>query len=99
MRRAEEEKRRKAAADAAEEKRIAPFRKVAKYIVSRGYRVTRPQFGLQATGDVATPRLDDQGLLHFATLLFYPEAHPYHDTIEDCCETDAIADHLDEERC
>lgn len=98
LRGAEEEKQRNAAAEAAEEKRLAPYRKVAKHIVGRGYRVTRPQFGLQATGNLATPHLDGEGLLHFPMLLFYPEAHPYHDTIEDCCETDVIGDHLNEVR-
>jgi hypothetical protein len=29
-------------------------------------------------------------------LLFYPEAHPYHDLIADARETDTVGAHLDE---
>jgi hypothetical protein len=78
------------------EERVAPFQKAAAYIMACGYRVTRPQFGLDAMGKTAKPWLDDDGLLHFPVMLFYPEAHPYHDVIQDCSEEHAISDHLNE---
>ena len=90
---------REAAAAAELERRLAPVRQVARAIFSHGFRVTRPQFGFQQTGDTALPWLDDSGMLHFAAMLFYPEVNPYHDTIQDCSENDTIGAHLDEVRC
>ena len=34
--------------------------------------------------------LDDQGLMHWPVLLFYPQASMYHDSIDDVCEADAL---------
>jgi hypothetical protein len=89
------ERKREATAAAALERRLAPFRQVAALLRDRGYRCTRPQFGLQARRDVTLPRVLDGCRLHFSAAFFYPEAMPYHDTVEDCCENDPIDAHLD----
>jgi hypothetical protein len=91
-----EEQEREAAAAGARERQLAPLRRVARALMERSIRVTRPQFGFQQTGDTALPWLTDDGVLHFPAMFFYPEATPYHDTIEDCSEHDVIADHLDQ---
>lgn len=70
--------------------------------------MTRPQFGFQKNQGAFLPWLEGAdaakaagagvpapGALHFPVMLYYPEASPYHDTIEDVCETDTIRDHLE----
>jgi hypothetical protein len=95
---AEEEAQRLENERLAFEERVAPYRKIAAHIIARDFRVTRPQFGLDAMGETAKPWLGDDGLLHFPVMLFYPEAYPYHDVIQDCSEQDFISHHLDEVR-
>lgn len=90
---------------AAQRERERPFRCVARCITARGYAMTRPQFGFQKNKGAFLPWLEGAaadseavppcGALHFPVMLFYPEASPYHDTIEDVCEADTIGDHLD----
>jgi hypothetical protein len=99
----------KAAAEAAvaerlRVERVAPFQRIAEAIAARGYRMTRPQFSFQKNAGVLLPWLEPCGnghTLHFPALLYYPEAMSmaYHDTIEDVCELDTIASHLDTVRC
>ena len=100
----EEEKRRRERAErAAREERERPLRRVARCIAERGYTMTRPQFGFQKNKGAFLPWLEGHsgsgtpplGALHFPMMLYYPEASPYHDTIEDVCETDTIRAHLD----
>lgn len=59
--------------DAAEELRQAkirsPARVLAEAVLSRGWRVGRPQFTI---GD-RRPSLDEDGLVHWPVLFFYPE--------------------------
>ena len=95
---AQQERESEAAASKARELRLAPLKRTATALAARGYRMTRPQFGFQQTGGTALPWLDDRGILHFPVLLFYPEATPYHDTIQDCTEHDCIGDHIGEAR-
>lgn len=103
----EEEKARKRELElqAAQRERERPFRRVARCITARAYAMTRPQFGFQKNKGAFLPWLEGAaadseavpplGALHFPVMLFYPEASPYHDTIEDVCEADTIGDHLD----
>jgi hypothetical protein len=82
------------------EERLRPLRKVAKCIKSRGYQMTRPQFGFQTNTRVLLPWVEamesgGKDVLHFPLMLFYPEKLPYHDTVEDACELDTISGHLD----
>eukprot|EP00892_Ulva_mutabilis_P003530 jgi/Ulvmu1/1549/UM110_0012.1 len=104
----EAQRRRELAQRAAQAERVRPLRRVARCITARGYAMTRPQFGFQKNTGAFLPWLEEGaaagggaatvpplGALHFPALLYYPEASPYHDTIEDVCETDTIGDHLD----
>lgn len=82
------------------EQRLKPLRKVANCITSRGYSMTRPQFGFQTNTRVLLPWIEageggNKDILHFPLMLYYPEKLPYHDTVEDACELDSIAAHLD----
>jgi hypothetical protein len=82
------------------ENRLRPLRTVAKCIASRGWRMTRPQFGFQTNTRVLLPWVEagktgGNVVLHFPLMLFYPQKLPYHDTVEDACELDTIASHLD----
>lgn len=82
------------------EERLRPLRKVANCITSRGYRMTRPQFGFQTNTRVLLPWVEvEEGggkdVMHFPLMLYYPEKLPYHDTVEDACELDTISAHLD----
>jgi hypothetical protein len=96
--RASEAERQRRAVEA-EEARLEPYRRTAAYLMAQGYRMTRPQFGFQKNSDgAAIPHLGDDGRLHFPVMLYYPEATPYHDTVEDACEDDVIGSHLDEVR-
>ncbi|PSC72268.1 tetratricopeptide repeat 4-like protein [Micractinium conductrix] len=94
-RRAAVEKDAQAQRDAAEELRQAkirsPARVLAEAVLSRGWRVGRPQFTI---GD-RRPSLDEDGLVHWPVLFFYPEAGMQQDTVDDVCEEDRLGDHLD----
>ncbi|KAL4450020.1 hypothetical protein ABPG77_010689 [Micractinium sp. CCAP 211/92] len=80
------------AAEAARQARIrSPARTLAECILSRGWRVGRPQFTI---GD-RRPALDEDGLVHWPVLFFYPEAGMQQDSVDDVCEEDRFKDHLD----
>lgn len=64
----------------------APSSALASLILSRGWRVGRPQFSI----GMLKPSADDEGLLHWPVLLFYPEAAMQHDTVQDFCEADTF---------
>lgn len=73
------------AAEAARQARIrSPARTLAECILSRGWRVGRPQFTI---GD-RRPALDEDGLVHWPVLFFYPEAGMQQDSVDDVCEED-----------
>ncbi|GAB4818948.1 hypothetical protein N2152v2_005994 [Parachlorella kessleri] len=80
------------AAEAARQERLrGPAGQLAQALLSRGWRVGRPQFKI---GD-RRPYLDTSGLVHWPALFFYPEASMSSDTLEDFCEKDTFRDHLD----
>lgn len=68
-----------------------PAMQLADALLSRGWRIGRPQFSI----GTCKPRVDEGGLAHWPVLLFYPQASMQHDTVEDFCEADAFRDHLD----
>lgn len=73
------------AAEAARQARIrSPAHTLAECILSRGWRVGRPQFTI---GD-RRPVLDEDGLVHWPVLFFYPEAGMQQDSVDDVCEED-----------
>lgn len=81
--------------DDAEQQRQArirsPARQLASTVLARGWRVGRPQFTI---GD-RRPSVDEDGLVHWPALFFYPEAAMQHDVVDDVCEEDTFRDHLD----
>lgn len=89
---AEEDRRRKAAA--AEAARQFELRKpaadIADVLESRGWKIGRPQFGI----DSRKPRIED-GEVRWPVLFFYPEGGMQNDAVEDFGEYDTFADHLD----
>ncbi|KAI7844146.1 hypothetical protein COHA_002281 [Chlorella ohadii] len=94
-RRAAVEKDAQAQRDAAEAARQArlrsPARQLAELVTERGYRVGRPQFTI---GD-RRPAIDEEGLVTWPALFFYPEASMQHDAVDQFCEEDTFRDHLD----
>ncbi|KAI8105509.1 hypothetical protein M9434_000094 [Picochlorum sp. BPE23] len=89
---AEEEKRRKAAAaEAARQYELKkPAAEMASVLESRGWKIGRPQFGI----DSRKPRIED-GEVRWPVLFFYPEGGMQSDAIEDFGEHDTFKDHLD----
>jgi tetratricopeptide (TPR) repeat protein len=87
------------AAEKAEQERQynirAPARKIADALLSRGWKIGRPQFGV---GD-RKPFLDilegNEEEVRWPVLLFYPEASMQNDAIESFGEYDLISAHLD----
>eukprot|EP00877_Chromochloris_zofingiensis_P013621 jgi/Chrzof1/8512/Cz03g13240.t1 len=69
---------------------LAPAKKLAEGISSRGYRLTRPQVSVGSR----KPYVDDDDVMHWPVLLMYPETMQQ-DVIEDVCEDHVMADHLD----
>lgn len=72
----------------------APARKLADALLSRGWKIGRPQFGV---GD-KKPFLDEiseNSEVRWPVLLFYPEASMQNDAIEAFGEHDLISAHLD----
>lgn len=84
---AEECKRREAEA---EERVMAPARKLAAALTQRGYRLTRPQVSVGSR----RPYVDPDGAIHWPVLLMFPETMQQ-DVVEDWCDEDTLADHLD----
>ncbi|KAI3438195.1 hypothetical protein D9Q98_000632 [Chlorella vulgaris] len=81
--------------DSAEQRRQmlirSPARSLAEAVLARGWQVGRPQFTI---GD-RRPAVDEEGLVHWPVLFFYPEASMQHDVVDDVCEEDMLRDHLD----
>lgn len=59
---------------------------------SRGYKIGKATY--QELTGLRKPVLDESGILHWPVLLLYAEVMSS-DFIEDFCETDMFADHLD----
>jgi tetratricopeptide (TPR) repeat protein len=89
---AEEEKRRKAAAaEAARQFELRkPAAEIAQVLESRGWKIGRPQFGI----DSRKPRVENDEV-RWPVLFFYPEGGMQSDAIEDFGEHDTFAAHLD----
>ena len=70
----------------------APARKLADALLSRGWKLGRPQFGV---GD-RKPRLDESTAeIEWPVLFFYPEASMQSDAVEAFGEGDQMGAHLD----
>lgn len=96
---AEEEKRRKAAAaEAARQFELRkPFIEIVDVLESRGWRIGRPQFGIDNKKPTIVPHGDDKAQTEvvWPVLFLYPEANFQQDAILEFSELDAFADHLD----
>lgn len=97
--------RREAEERAAAERARLPARTLAKAILSRGWRVGRPQFSLgdrkpafedgdRAEGEAGAEK-GASSRIEFPAIVFYPEASMQQDQLQRVGEDDAIADHLD----
>ncbi|KAI8468871.1 MAG: hypothetical protein J3K34DRAFT_454284 [Monoraphidium minutum] len=84
---AEERARREAEA---EERTLGPARALAAALGARGYQLTRPQVSVGSR----RPYADEDGAVHWPVLLMYPETMQQ-DVVEDWCDEDVVADHLD----
>lgn len=69
----------------------APARRLAEALLSRGWRIGRPQFSVEGH----KPRIEGNGDISWPTLFFYPEASMQSDVIESFEESDSFSDHLD----
>lgn len=76
--------------EARRERRLAPLRRLADAINSRGLRFTRPQF----SANEQHPYLDEDDVLHWPVLFMYPEVMQQ-DVVEDFSEDDTFDAHLD----
>lgn len=86
----EERKRQEEAARKKREEE-EPARRLAEAIISKGWRVTLPQVRIESS---SRPLLDQQGFMHWPVLIIYPE-NMQQDAIEDFCESESFADHLE----
>ena len=86
-----EEKRRQEEADRKKWEEEEPAKRLAGAIAARGWKVTLPQVRIEST---SRPLLDEEGLMHWPVLIIYPE-NMQQDAIEDFCESESFADHLD----
>lgn len=68
------------------------MQELATAIEKRGLKIGKPMF--QELTGVRKPVLDKNNILHWPVLLLYAEVMSS-DFIEDFCETDMFADHLD----
>ncbi|KAH7316173.1 hypothetical protein KP509_21G081100 [Ceratopteris richardii] len=81
-----------AAADAERASKVAKAQVLASIILDRGVSVGNPDY--EENTAHRRPWLDDSKLLHWPVLLLYPESMAS-DFIEDFCEFDTFAAHLD----
>jgi tetratricopeptide (TPR) repeat protein len=90
---AEEEKRRKAAAaEAARQFELRkPFIEIVDVLESRGWRIGRPQFGI----DNRKPTVIEGNEVVWPVLFLYPEANFQQDAVLEFSEHDSFGDHLD----
>eukprot|EP00890_Picochlorum_soloecismus_P006381 jgi/Picsp_1/6744/NSC_04085-R1_tetratricopeptide repeat protein 4 homolog len=88
----EEDRRKKAsAAEAARQYELRrPAARLADILLSRGWKMGRPQFGIGNR----KPRIDTDEI-RWPVLFFYPEASMQNDAIEDFGEFDTFGAHLD----
>jgi hypothetical protein len=73
----------------------APARKLTDVLVSRSWKIGRPQFGVGDRKPFLDILEDNEVEVRWPVLLFYPEASMQNDAIESFGEHDLISDHLD----